>query len=225
MTRLLRIGRGVLAVVLGLGGLAGCKLGEPYRPPSPILAPEVQSKGPLKAQQVADVRIALAQAREQQGDLQQAAIAYQDALKQDPSRGDAWIRLAVLRDRQGKFQESEELYRKALKTQPGNPAVYANMGYSLYLQGRWVEAERNLRQALALQPEDARAHNNLGLVLARTGRDDEALAEFRKAGCSEADAHSNLAFALTLERRWPDARRHYECVRRLPRRPQLCRGP
>ena len=32
----------------------------------------------------------------------------------------------------------------------------------------------------------------------------------RRAGCSEADAHINLAYALTLENRLPDARVHYQ---------------
>jgi Flp pilus assembly protein TadD len=84
------------------------------------------------------------------------------------------------------------------------------MGYSLYLQRRWGEAEMNLRQALALKPSHSRAHNNLALVLAHGERLDEAFAEFRKAGCTEADARVNMAFVLTLERHWPEARRHYE---------------
>jgi tetratricopeptide (TPR) repeat protein len=68
----------------------------------------------------------------------------------------------------------------------------------------------NLRQALALAPEHRRAHNNLGLVMARTGRSEDALAEFRKGGCGAADSHANLAFALTLQRQWPEARQHYQ---------------
>jgi tetratricopeptide (TPR) repeat protein len=68
----------------------------------------------------------------------------------------------------------------------------------------------NLRQAIALRPDHRHAHNNLGLVLARSGRPEAALEEFRRAGCTEADAHNNLAFALTLEGHWPEARSHYE---------------
>jgi hypothetical protein len=94
--------------------------------------------------------------------------------------------------------------------QPGNAEVYCNMGYSLSLQHRWTEAEMNLRQAVALAPNHRRAHNNLGLVLAHSERWDEALTEFRKGGCDEAEAHVNLAFVLTLERCWPEARAHYE---------------
>jgi Tfp pilus assembly protein PilF len=136
--------------------------------------------------------------------------AYLEALKHGPARSDACARLAVLCDQQGRFGESSEWYRKALAAQPGNPNIYSDLGYSLYLRGAWADAETNLRQALALAPGHCRAHNNLGLVLARTGRLDEALVEFRKAGCSEADAHINAAFMLTLQESWQAARRHYE---------------
>jgi Flp pilus assembly protein TadD len=70
----------------------------------------------------------------------------------------------------------------------------------------------NLRQAIALAPTHERAHNNLGLVLARTHRHDEALAEFTKAGLRDADARVNLAFVLTLENNWPEARKQYEAA-------------
>jgi hypothetical protein len=48
------------------------------------------------------------------------------------------------------------------------------------------------------------------LVLAHTGHAEEALREFRIAGCGEADAHSNLAFALSLENHPQEARAQYE---------------
>jgi Tfp pilus assembly protein PilF len=140
---------------------------------------------------------------------------YEQAVKKDPSRGDAWRRLGILHDQQGQFDKSAEMYQKALKAQPGSTEIFCDMGYSLYLQSRWSEAEMNLRQALALQPDHARAHNNLGLLLARIGKEQEALDEFHKAGCEDADAQVNLAFALTLEQHWPEARLHYQQALRL----------
>src|SRR5215210_8056882 len=131
--------------------------------------------------------------------------AYQDALRRDAHRADAYLRLAVLHDRQGQFQESAGLYQQALTARPGDPDIYSDKGYSLYLQRRWVEAEMSLRQAIVLRPDHARAHNNLGLVLAHTGRPDLAMIEFGQGGCTEADARINLAYALTLERHWPEA--------------------
>lgn len=208
MVRAHRLWRGALTVTLGLGLAAGCEHSQ--RPTPGALLTDGGKTTRLSARQVADVQFAVGRSAEQRGEFQQATAAYQQALKQDPSRTDAMMRLAILHDRQGQFRESAELYRKALAAQPGHPQVYANLGYSLYLQGHWADAEMNLRQALVLEPTDLRAHNNLGLVLARTGRGEEALAEFRKGGCNEADAHCNVAFALSLEHRLPEARQHYQ---------------
>ncbi len=67
-----------------------------------------------------------------------------------------------------------------------------------------------MRQALALRPDLTLAHINLGLLLACTGRIDESLVEFARAGCPEADARTNIAFALMLEERWWEAQQQYE---------------
>ena len=160
--------------------------------------------------QSADVKVALAQSLEQQGELTPAIDLYQQVLKQAPKRVDAMTRLAVLHDQRGEFNASAPLYQKALKSHPNDPDLLCNRGYSLYLQGRFPEAESSLRQAIARNPDHARAHNNLGLLLGRTGHPSESIQEFAKAGCGSADAHLNLAFALTLERRWNDARAQYQ---------------
>jgi Tfp pilus assembly protein PilF len=132
-----------------------------------------------------------------------------EAIKRDPNCAQAYLRLAILRDQEGKFQESKGLFLQALAASPGDPDVYCAYGFSLYLQRQWTEAEKNLLQAVALRPDDVRAHTNLGLVFAHTRDADQALAEFRKAHLSEADAHANLAFALSADRRFDEARSHY----------------
>jgi Flp pilus assembly protein TadD len=197
------------AVLVGIAFLPGC---QHFRPPASADGfgtgrPAVTK---LTDRQAADVQVAMGRMMEKRGDGAQAAAAYVEALKHDADRPDACLRLAILYDQAGQFAQAQELYEKALKGQPGSPDIYCDRGYSLYLQHRWPEAEMNLRQAIALAPEHERAHNNLGLVLAHLGRSQDALAEFRRAGCSEADAHINLAYALTLENRLPDARLHYQ---------------
>jgi Flp pilus assembly protein TadD len=205
--------RGMAALALALSSLAGCVHTEslPAVVPSPTLPTEERAQK-LTPAQVADVKIAYGRTLEKCGAADQAQAMYREALKQDPGRADACARLGVLCDQQGNFEEANAWHRKAAAAQPKNADFQCNLGYSLYLQGNLVEAEKCLRECLALAPEHARGHNNLGMILARTERGAEALAEFRRAGCNDIDAQTNLAYALTLERRWAEARAAYERV-------------
>jgi Tfp pilus assembly protein PilF len=166
----------------------------------------------LKETQVADVQSAMGRTMENDGRDAEAEKAYLEALKHDPERSDVAHRLAILKARQGRFKEAEDYLAKALAAHPGDATIFADMGYTLYLEGRWSEAEMNLRQSLTLNPDDLRGHNNLGLVLAHLAKMDAAAAEFRRAGCTQAQVHINLAFVLTLEKHWPDAKAQYEAA-------------
>jgi Tfp pilus assembly protein PilF len=211
MTRTYRIARlGALAVG-GACCLVGCHQlqtnADPASGGSQSTSPARDGK--MTSAQHADMQIAMGRVSERQGDLAAAMASYQEAVKRDGSRSNAYVRMAVVHDRQGEFRESADLYRQAIKLAPGSPDIYCDMGYSLYLQRRWAEAEMNLRQAIALDKKHSRAHNNLALVLAQNGRLNDALSEFRQGGSNVASAHANLAFVLTMERRWDEAREHY----------------
>src|SRR5262249_25086909 len=149
---------------------------------------------------------------EKRGAVDQAEATYLEAVKLDPSRADACARLGMLSAQRCKFDEAISWHRKAIAAQPKNADFLCDLGYTQYLQGDLVEAEKSMRECLALAPEHARGHNNLGMILARTECREAALAEFRRAGCNEVDAQTNLAFAFTLERRWPEARACYERI-------------
>jgi tetratricopeptide (TPR) repeat protein len=208
----LRLLRCVAVLAAGsLGGVMGCDVMQksPFDSIQSVLCSERTSSDDRKA---GDVNYSLGQYAEGQGQQGQAIVSYQEALKHDPANLDAALHLAALLDGQGKFVESGEVYRKALASHAGSARAGCNFGYSLYLQKRYDEAETVLRQALASEPSHAKSHTNLGLVLARTARGDEALVEFRRGGCSEQDAHLNVAFGLTLEQAWDEARAHYRMV-------------
>jgi Tfp pilus assembly protein PilF len=199
--------------------LAGCqmvdktvnKLGlrKPPRRPPPAELSELPS-GEISAKQKADVQMAVAQSLERQGAVDQAINVYREVVRNDSSRVDALHRLAVLHDGKGEFETSEEFYRAALSQDPNNAELLCDWGYRCYLHRDFQQAEACLRKALSLKNGFARAHNNLGLLLGRTGRCDEALDEFARAGCSEPDARSNLALALSLEGRPEAAREQFE---------------
>jgi Flp pilus assembly protein TadD len=195
-----------------LVSLGGCVLAAGCHAPGRQVAhapPPVEHSTRLTVKQQADVQIAFARSLEKSGTAEQATAAYEDALKKDPRRADAHDRLAVLNARKGQFDAAVTLHKKALGLQPDNADFVCNLGYCYYLQQRWAEAETQFRRAIELAPTHSRALNNLGLVLARTDRSKEALAAFRRGGCSEADAHSNLAFALTLDSSWKEAQQHF----------------
>ncbi len=182
---------------------------KPRRPENP---PDALHAVNLKVtpDQATDVKLALARSLESQGELTPAADFYKQVLAKEPKRIDVMTRLAVLNDRRADFAASAPLYEKALKARPNDPDLLCDRGYSFYLQNRWRESETCLRRAIELKPDLTRAHNNLGLVLGRTGHAGQAFEEFAKAGCTPTDAHLNLAFALTLERRFDEAKAQYQ---------------
>ena len=225
--------KAVAAILLSLG-VTGCQqlngmLGKPTpKNPPPYYSPSANGmewSGQVKKEQAADVQMAVAQSLESQGQIDQAMKIYRDVIAKDGRRADAYHRLAVLHDKKGETQTSRKLYETALKKDPKNAEIHCDFGYSCYLQQQWGEAEKQLRQAIALNAELARAHNNLGLLLAHTGRKPQALKEFSKAGCTEADAHANLAFALMREQRWQEAEEHYRIALAAdPSSPTATRG-
>lgn len=168
----------------------------------------------LDSQQTADVQLALGRTAEQQQQWPAAMSIYRQMLDADPKLPEATHRMAVLYDRQGEFEQSAQWFQKTLKLKPGDPEVFCDIGYSLYSQSRYREAETNFRQAIALQPEHARSQNHLGLVLAQLGERDASLAAFRRANCSPAQAHTNLALILALNNHGDDARQHLQLARR-----------
>ena len=169
----------------------------------------------LHSGEAADIQFALGRSHESEGEFDKAMIAYREAARRDHKRADAPLRVAILLDRFGRFSESAPYYEDALKASPGNPEIFCDRGYSLALQGRDLEAATAYRQAIATNPDLARAHNNLGVLLGRTGQQDEALAEFRKAGCPEPDAQLNLAFALSMNHQWEEAKQHVQIAHKL----------
>ena len=203
----------VIAVVL-LSGCAGNSSSRfAFWPGSQAKEPAEQPV--LSPRQTADMQLAVGRTAEQQQQWQAAAAAYRQVLQTVPKHPEATHRLAVLYDRQGEFEQSDEWFQKALKLKPGDPDLFCDIGYSLSQQGRLREAEINLRQAIAITPEHYRAQNHLGVVLAQQGHQEQALAAFRRAQCSPAQAHANLALVYSLHQRPSEAQQHLEHAQRL----------
>lgn len=213
--------------------LTGCSSDQGYRalarkhlsPITRFVTGKTSSESGVTDEQAMNVELALARTLETKGETETAIGTYRKILDRDPKNPTAMHRLAVLYDKQGRFDESDELFRKALQLQPNDPDLYCDLGYSLYSRRRWAEAEVNLRKALKLNPDHARAHNHLGLLLCQLDRRTEALGEFRKAGCTIAEAHMNAALVLTMRDRLAEARQEYALASQAdPGKSQLVRS-
>ncbi|MCH7750647.1 MAG: tetratricopeptide repeat protein [Planctomycetes bacterium] len=159
-----------------------------------------------------DQELALAHSLELQGKTAEAIYTYSTILAKE-DRADVHHRLAVMHDKRGNFQASEEHYQEALKVDPKNAELLCDRGFSYLLQGRMEDAQDHLNKAIKREPKLSRAHNNLGLLLAQQGHVDRALVEFAAAGCSHAEARTNLAYALTMAGKVADAEHHLEIAR------------
>lgn len=160
-----------------------------------------------------DQELALAHSLELQGKTAEAIYTYSTILAKE-DRADVHHRLAVMHDKRGNFKASEEHYQQALKVDPKNAELLCDRGFSYLLQGRMEDAQDHLNRAIKREPKLSRAHNNLGLLLAQQGHVDRALVEFAAAGCSHAEARTNLAYALTMAGKVADAEHHLEIARR-----------
>jgi tetratricopeptide (TPR) repeat protein len=204
----------VAAMAIGLSGCQAISNILPDRSKSnntaasPFGASEASE--PITKKQQADVQMALGRTLERDGNLDEAIKIYEDVVQKDSKRTDVYVRLAVVHDMKGNAAGAEKFYQTALKKDPKNAETRCDLGYSYYLQSRWSEAETSLKKAIELKPNLARAHTNLGLVYARKGENAKALKEFKLAGCSEAESHSNLGYALMLMEQWPEAQREFQ---------------
>jgi tetratricopeptide (TPR) repeat protein len=169
-----------------------------------------------------DVQFAMARTFEQERDLDRAAGLYRAILAQDSSHAGAVHRLAIVCAQQGRHEESHQLFKRALHLRPANADLYCDLGYSFYCQQRWSQAERNFRLALDAASDHKRAHHHLALTLAAQGKDGMALREFKKSGCSSAEARANLALMQTFTGRLDEAGRNCELARKAdPRNEQM----
>lgn len=206
--------------VVGLAAAlpVGCRTIAPDKarsePIAQLLPPADRKEEPpvkdLPADESGRVCMAYAEELAKNGDEVQAILLYEKARKNDP-KSHVSRRLAVLYDRQGDFQKAQEEYHKALKQDPRDADLLNNMGYGYYSRGRWTEAELYLRQALAVKPKHPEATMNLGLCVGAQGRYAEALELFEKAA-TRAQARCNLAFVLTTQHKWPEAKRTYQAA-------------
>ena len=144
----------------------------------------------------------------QQGDLKQARLLYERALKWQPNYFDACHMLATLLYQMGQFDRAETLFVKALKIDPESTHALNNFGNLLQDLKKYKSALACFDKALAFDAHYVEAHNNRGDLLQQLGRWSEALESYERAitlAPKYAAAHYNRGNALGMMGRFEEA--------------------
>lgn len=166
----------------------------------------------------------LAICREKSGDLGQALLAYEAALKLLPNETDVAHDLGRLAQRMGYLDIAEKLLLKYLSAEPGHVEATNNLACVQRDQKRYGDAVETLRALLGVEPESPILWNTLGTVLSDQGDMATALTffeealrhdpAFAKARYNRANARQPLGDALgaleDLDAALPGAENPYE---------------
>ena len=93
----------------------------------------------------------------QQGKLQEAAAAFESALKVNPRMGIAHVNLIAIYGELNLPEKAEQHYRDSVQLDPGWVEAQYNWGMFLFRQGRKEEAAQAFRRAVQLNPNYADA--------------------------------------------------------------------
>jgi tetratricopeptide (TPR) repeat protein len=155
-----------------------------------------------------------------QGRLDDAVAALQQALRVQPDYAEAYRKLGCTYFRQGRHDEAVASYHQAIALQPSSGIFHSELGSVLVAQGKFHEAEAVCREAVRLQPADPGSHNALGTALVGQRKLVKAAESFREALRLEPKfhpAHHNLGLALATQFKRTQAIEMYrEAIRLAP---------
>ena len=158
----------------------------------------------------------------QQGQLEQARLAYERMLALHPGHADAMHMLGVIAMQSTNYALAVELISVSVQANPVNATAQLNLGLAYKELQRFEEALSCFQQAIHLRPDYAQAFFNRALVLHATGHLDAALADFEKAIEIQPDyaqAWNNRGVVLQAQLRWDEAATSY--VRAIAAQPDL----
>jgi tetratricopeptide (TPR) repeat protein len=137
----------------------------------------------------------------QRGYLDQAAAAFQIALRDDPESAEALYGIGSVFLDQQKNKEARDCFERTLKLRASYPDTLANAWNNLGLlagrEGRVIKAIANFQQALKLSPDHLIALNNLGSAYRQSKRWDEAQQTYQRAlTLKPQDAEANYGMGM-----------------------------
>jgi protein O-mannosyl-transferase len=123
----------------------------------------------------------LAHALFHEGDFDEAADHYEEAIRIRPEQASHVSNYGVVLERQGKTQEAMEQYRKAIALDPRHVKALFNLGRSLEVLGRYAEAEACYGAVVLVEPDNFYANRQRGLIALYHERYGEAIGHLQTA--------------------------------------------
>jgi tetratricopeptide (TPR) repeat protein len=127
-----------------------------------------------------DELVRQAREHEAQHDDDVAAKRYSEALRLEPTAGDAYLGLAALRMRHGDFREAERVYAVAIEQVAGLRLAIAGLARARWGLGRHANAEATMETYLVAEPADADALREIAQWYGTDARPPAQLATWRR---------------------------------------------
>jgi protein O-GlcNAc transferase len=142
------------------------------------------------------------------GQLDDAAHWYGQALEIAPNNTDAINNLGLVLSAKGKIDEAITVFKRAIKITPENPGLYNNIGNAYKAIGELEQAISYFKQSLSIKPDSYEAHCNIGATLKAQGKLNDAVDHYQKALLLRQDipeVYNNLGNTLTDQGRLDEA--------------------
>jgi tetratricopeptide (TPR) repeat protein len=133
------------------------------------------------------------------GNFEEAAVQFRNALQVNPSLAEAHRNLGIIFDKTGHAEEAISELQQATDINPNFSKAFYNLGAVLFEKGDTEAAIAKYSRALEITPDYAEAMNNLGIALYGKGEKEKAIALYRQALDINPDypeALGNLGVAL-----------------------------
>lgn len=122
-------------------------------------------KEEVSESKVADIITNMALVYQQQGKIEEAIAAFQEARKSKPKDIDLILGEADLYIKLDKMDKFGELMILAVEQNPTNPVLYYNLGVVNYNSKKYEDARKYYEKAIELKPDYADAYNNIAAVI------------------------------------------------------------
>ncbi len=134
----------------------------------------------------------------EQGDMDGAIAALEDATQANPDNPVAWNNLGNLNAQRGRSERAMELYRRAIEADPKRLEPHYNLAGALLDAGRTDEAIEEYERAAAIDDANAAVYYNLAYALYQASRFDKAWVALEKARARgvEEDQATRLEAAI-----------------------------